>query len=155
MKKILKQGMEIIVDDDIFLILKKYKLYLCNSFPNKNWYPVVYNKKIKIPLGRFILKPPNNKLIDHINRNTLDNRRKNLRICNYLENSRNRSKSINNKSGYKGVIKIGNKWFANIVNKYKHYSLGYFQTPIEAAKAYDKKAKKLHGEFACLNFKNK
>jgi len=57
-------------------------------------------------------------------------------------------------SKYKGVCwdKRNKKWGVTIQANKKKYHLGYFKDEIDAAKAYDKKAKKLHGQFACLNF---
>jgi hypothetical protein len=57
-------------------------------------------------------------------------------------------------SKYKGVswYSRGKKWVAVVQFNKKRHHLGYFTDEIAAAKAYDKKAKVLHGEFACLNF---
>jgi len=92
---------------------------------------------------------------DHINHNTFDNRKANLRPATQTQNNRNRRKfSGPSKSKYKGVywkphIK---KWVAQIgVNK-KVIHLGCFKKQKAAAKAYDKAAIKYHGQFACLNF---
>jgi hypothetical protein len=94
-------------------------------------------------------------VVDHINRNSLDNRRANLRLATHLENARNRIK-INKKcsSKYKGVCwsKHHKKWQAAINFKRKSIHLGYFDNETEAAECYDDAARKYHGEFACLNF---
>jgi len=85
--------------------------------------------------------------VDHINGNTLDNRRSNLRICSNSENLRNRGKNINNTSGYKGVSKRRNKWAAQVKHNYKTIFLGLFDTPEEAHEAYKRAADKLHLEY--------
>jgi len=89
--------------------------------------------------------------VDHINGNGLDNRRFNLRVCTALENTWNRHvKSKTSK--YKGIHKKGKRWSARIKigKSYKH--LGYYNTDIEAALAYDKAATKYFKEFAKTNF---
>jgi hypothetical protein len=89
--------------------------------------------------------------VDHINGNTLDNRKINLRESNNATNHMNQSVRSDNKSGFKGVSKRKNKWMARI-GKNGKINLGTFNTPEEAAKAYDAKAKELFGEYAKLNF---
>lgn len=102
------------------------------------------------------LQTSNSKLVvDHINRNSLDNRRANLRVATHLQNARNRVK-INKKcsSIYKGVCwsKHHKKWAAQINVRRKSIHLGYFKDELDGAKCYDEAAKKYHDEFACLNF---
>lgn len=97
--------------------------------------------------------------VDHINRNRTDNRRENLRLATPLINSLNRSRQSNNTSGYMGVSyskRAGRRkrWEAHIKLNRKRRFLGIFMTPEEAARAYDKAALELHGEFATLNFPN-
>jgi len=93
------------------------------------------------------------KQIDHIDRDCTNNRIENLRESNQTENMCNRKKQTNNISGFTGVVMINpNKWIASISHYGKRYHLGTFVTKEEAAHAYDKKAKELHGEFASLNF---
>lgn len=94
--------------------------------------------------------------VDHINRDTLDNRRENLRLATHSQNAINRGKHRDNTSGYKGVswFKRDQKWKAQIVTNRKHTYLGLFDNPIDAALAYDQAAKELHGEFANLNFED-
>lgn len=85
--------------------------------------------------------------VDHKNRDTLDNTRKNLRICTNAENCQNRGKTVRNTSGAKGVLKCRNRWKAVIrSNKVFHY-LGVFDTILEYSIAYNKAASILHGEF--------
>lgn len=92
-------------------------------------------------------------IVDHINRNRLDNRKANLRSVTQGQNSMNRSKSSRKTSGYKGVCwhKSTQKWRARIRLNGCLKHLGHFDDIIEAAKAYDKAASEHFGEFAVLN----
>lgn len=92
-------------------------------------------------------------MIDHINRDSLDNRRKNLRLCTHAENCRNKG-ATGTTSKYKGVtIRHGrkNQWAACIQIGDKYKRLGSFATEHEAALAYNAAAIKRDGEFAWLN----
>ena len=106
------------------------------------------NRKCLI-LHRFIVDCPKGMVVDHINGNTLDNRRENLRICTPAENTRNYRKPKTNTSGFKGVSWINRfgKWHSAISVNGKNKSLGYFDTPEEAYKAYCEASKKYHKEF--------
>ncbi len=90
------------------------------------------------------------KYCDHINRNTLDNRKKNLRQATYKENARNGSLAKNNTSGITGVTwnDRDGKWQARIGVDYKSVSLGYFLDKEDAIKARLKAEKEYFGEFA-------
>lgn len=92
--------------------------------------------------------------VDHCNGNGLDNRRKNLRKCTRFQNAHNRGKNKNNKSGYKGVYwsTRDRKWKVKIMKNRKEYQVGLFTDKEKAARAYDERAKELHGRFARLNF---
>lgn len=103
-------------------------------------------------LGRALLKSEH---VDHVeSRSTLDNRRSNLRLATRAQNQQNQGLDVTNTSGYKGIYwhQHNKSWKASIRQNGKRISLGYFATPEEAARAYDKAAKELHGEFAYLNF---
>jgi hypothetical protein len=100
--------------------------------------------------------------IDHINHNHLDNRRANLRAASHTENFGNRLKHRTyggkpTSSIYKGVYykkqhSINeNPWRASIAKNKTKYDLDAFETEEEAARAYNKAAKKIYGEFARIN----
>lgn len=89
--------------------------------------------------------------VDHINGDKLDNRKSNLRTCTHQQNLMNRRKKKTNRSGYKGVSFNDNRWVASIMLNRKNIVIGRFIDKLEAAKAYDKKAVELFGEFAYLN----
>lgn len=96
----------------------------------------------------------NNLLIDHKDQNPFNNRRNNLRIATKSQNQVNGRKHKDNASGYKGVSlgKRTGKWHAATMKDGIKYYLGSFYLKENAARAYDKKAIELFGEFACLNF---
>jgi len=90
-------------------------------------------------------------MIDHINGNPQDNRIENLRECSRSQNGAN---SLNRRKQYKGVHhrKDNGKYMARICINRKSIFLGNFNKAKDAAKAYDKKARALFGEFARTNF---
>lgn len=110
-------------------------------------------KSLKILMHREILNVPIGMITDHINGNKVDNRKSNLRKCNFHENARNYPTPKNNTSGFKGVVwnKRDKKWFARITVFRKKIYLGYFDCKIKAARAYNEAAIKYHKEFAKLN----
>ena len=92
-------------------------------------------------------------MIDHVNGIRDDNRLLNLREATNHQNCMNRPMATKNRSGYKGVSfhTQSKKWRARINLNKQEITLGSFTCPIEAAKAYNKAALELHGEFAFLN----
>lgn len=92
------------------------------------------------------------RIVDHIDGNPWNNQRENLRHALPSQNSCNRKP--NKGRQYKGTTfeKDKGKWRAEILKAGVRYRLGYFLTEEAAARAYDAKAKELHGEFARLNF---
>jgi hypothetical protein len=105
-----------------------------------------------ILLHRYIMgcAPEAIETVDHIDGNTLNCQKSNLRICSGLENSRNRKRNKNNLSGYKGVSrrKASKKWVAQIQVEGRNFYLGSFTDPKVAHEAYKEAAIKYHGEFA-------
>ena len=106
-------------------------------------------------LHRLIAGTPEGMVTDHIDGNPLNNCRSNLRICTHRENCWNTKKRRGTlHSKFKGVTWFFNRqtdqgyWVAQIAGE----RIGYFNSEVEAALAYDAKAKDWFGEFATLNF---
>ena len=113
------------------------------------------HKKIhRLVAEAFILNLTDLPCVDHIDRNKLNNHISNLRWCTREENQHNRSKNKNGSSIYKGLSfhKQANKWKAHICHYGLQIYLGLFTDEVEAAYAYDRKAKELFKEFVKLNF---
>ena len=115
------------------------------------WYVRVCGKKVlahrlvwALYYGEWPDKP-----IDHINMDRHDNRIVNLRLASVTENNRNRPRQSNNTSGYKGVTfhKSSQKYQAKIMADKVCHSLGYYHSARDAADAYCRAAKALHGDF--------
>jgi AP2 domain/HNH endonuclease len=104
-------------------------------------------------MSRLILPCSDNKVIDHKNRDTLNNTKENLRVADKIQNAYNSIKREGCNSKFKGVSfrKNRGKWRAYITADKTTIHLGTFNSEIEAAIAYNKSAIKLHGEFAKLN----
>ena len=116
-------------------------------------YPFSYTARYHT-LHRFLFgRQETGMVIDHINRNKLDNRLSNLRVITAKENSYNRTKSANSENKYKGVQKRGDKYVAKISKDGIKKEIGGFLTEDAAAEAYDMMAEELFGEFAAKNFK--
>lgn len=156
--KIIKSGgiskykeMEILVDDDLYPFLNRFKWTISKNNRNFYAYTTIWSKPMY--LHNFIMNKNRGLVVDHINRNGLDNRVENLRICTNKENLLNSKKALGKLSIYKGVTfdKERNKWRSSIAFNRKTIFLGRHDTEKEASEAYDEYAKKLHKQFARLN----
>jgi HNH endonuclease/AP2 domain len=154
----LTQGQVALVDDEDYEKLSAFKWHAyfdpdIKSFYSKRNSLTVNGKRHSIIMHREIIHAVAGESVDHINHDTLDNRRENLRICSNVQNFSNRKMRSDNTSGFKGVSweKKSRKWKAQLrVNKKIIYS-GYFNTAIEAAEVYDREAISVCGEFALTN----
>lgn len=152
MKRIaLKNGGSTMVDDDDFEELSKFQWL--KTF---HGYVVRYvGRTTIVRMHRVVTGVPvgDERCVDHINGDKLDNRRCNLRVCSKAENNRNRRISRNNTSGYKGVSwhKDNQRWQAQIRAGGKVIPLGMFETAEAASDAYKAAATRLHGEFASFD----
>ena len=162
MKKIpLTQGREAIVDDDDFERVNQFRWHFVGcgrGYASRSQWIGGEKKYHNELMHRFILglsKRGNGAAeVDHINHDGLDNRKENLRVVTHAQNCRNRSKSKNKSSQYKGVTwnSQGKNWRATITANGKYIHLGPTRLEVVAARVYDHWAKKLHGEFASTNF---
>jgi hypothetical protein len=144
----LGDGLYAYIDAADYDWLSRYNWYLANGYAGRR------DKGKQIYMHREITKAPMGIPVDHINHNRLDNSRPNLRVCTFQQNSLNNKKRMGSRSRFKGVTydKRYDKWCARITSKGGRFWLGWFDTEIEAARAYDRKAVEVHGEFARLNF---
>lgn len=112
--------------------------------------------KKQVKMHRFIMSTAEDTIVDHINRNPLDNRKINLRAASRGQNKQNSIIPKNNTTGYKGVYlrkdRENRKWRALIRFEQKLILLGDFLDPRTAALMYDIAAREQHGEHAYSNF---
>lgn len=162
----LTRGMVALIDDRDFEELSKYSWHAHFNKTNGTYVArriIHLGKKSKgVRMHRQIMGVTNPKIqVDHINLDTLDNRRSNLRLATNGNNECNKRKQPECSSIYKGVCwrKSSSKWRARInipnssgVGHGKRVELGSFSDQVEAAIAYDEAAKIHYGEFAKLNF---
>jgi len=143
------------VDDDLLEGVRWSTLHR----NRKRTYAIRWSEAGRVLLHRLIMSRilgrelKRSEFVDHINGDGLDNRRENLRLATNSQNQANSGIRRNNTTGYKGVSfhKTLGKWHATIMVKGKKKHLGYFDTPEEAAEAYNDAARKYFGEFAYLN----
>lgn len=153
----LTQGQVSLVDDEDFEWLNQWNWFAMarrQTFYARREGKTLFGRRTAIFLHRVIMDAPKGMQVDHINGDGRDNRRSNLRLATNAENCRNRQLPSVNTSGYKGVVfksEFG-KWRATIGVNSSRIHLGYFESPIEAARAYDEAARKYFGEFARTNF---
>lgn len=156
MKQIeLTQGQVSLVDDADYIWLNQWKWYAVNF--RGHFYAAREEKGRHLYMSREILglRQGDKRQADHINHNTLDNHRVNLRICTHQENTRNQKAYRGSSSQFRGVLWFNNSWKASIKTNEKSKYLGSFSNERDAAYAYDLAAIEYHKEFANLNFPNR
>lgn len=155
-------GLITIVDEEDYDYLLSYaSWYSCPSHNGKRVQACLRGRKPKVTvyMHRVVAYRIFGQIsrlhdVDHVNRDALDNRRSNIRLCSKSQNSYNTSKR-NQKctSYYKGVslCKRSGKWHAQITFEKNKIFIGSFKSETDAAVAYNKYAEKLFGQFAYLN----
>lgn len=155
-------GYDVIIDESDYEFVMKRKWRIGKSeaargefyFYSDRKDPIL-KKYIRTSLHRYIMGcvyGDGNK-VDHIDRNTFNNSRNNLRITDNTGNSRNKSIQRNCTTGYKGVHrnKCG-RYYGSIRMNGAGKNIGTYNSKEECARVYDMMAIKLFGEFACTNF---
>ena len=133
-----------LIDLDDVEKVKKYKWVFSHRY--------VVNGNTGLRLHRFIMNAPEDKVVDHINHNKLDNRKCNLRVCTQSQNTMNSSLRSDNTSGYTGVYwyKSRSKWLVRITVNGKCINLGYYDDLEEAVKVRKEAEIKYFGEYRRL-----
>ena len=140
-------GYKVLIDDEDYEKVMSYK-WSIHDKAKANIYFRATRKNKRIKLHRLIFgKIKEGCVLDHINGNTLDNRKSNLRAVTITQNNRNRKNM--NSTGLKGVSYHPkcHKWQARICTDTGRISLGYFDTKQLAHLAYCEASKKYHGEY--------
>lgn len=162
----LTQKQVALIDADDYELVMQFKWYACKR---RDGFSAATNihcenghqRQKTLLMHRLITNAKRCQHVDHINRNPLDNRRCNLRVCSPAENARYRkTPNMPKKSAFKGVVLDSRKrkgdcrpiWRASIGFNGRRIHLGTFHSEKDAAMAYDKSAINLFGEFAQTNF---
>jgi hypothetical protein len=151
----LTQSKTAIVDEADFERLNAFKWFAHKD--RNTWYAVRWSgrrpNRIFIHMHRFILGVAAGVQVDHHNGDGLINVRSNLRIASNSQNQHNQRIRRDNTSGYKGVHRRkSGRWQAQLKGQGVYHYLGIFDSPADAARAYDNAARLHFGEFARLNF---
>lgn len=143
----LTKNQKTLVDKEDYDYLNQFHWQAIAGRTKKEFYAIRNNgyasngTRLKVRLHRELMNAPDGYEVDHINGDTLDNRKSNLRICSHAENVRNQ-KSRGGKSIYRGVTKhINGYWRSRITVNYRRIHLGLFKTEYEAHLACEKARK--------------
>lgn len=142
------KGGVVLIDEEDFGLVNSYHWWVVAVGNVRYAQGTVSGKKEY--MHRLLAGVSSGVLVDHKNRNGLDNRRENLRACTRAQNLWNKKRPSTNTSGLKGATFEARrkKWVARIWVAGKAHHLGYFLTKEEAHAAYVDAGKRLHGEFA-------
>lgn len=147
----LVHGGEATIDADKLNLISERRWYLVKSHRNSKGYARAFGPSCL--MHRLIIGAPKGSLVDHINRNGLDNRLVNLRLCTSRENAANSTSRRGSTSRFKGVgwDKLYQLWSARIQDGHRAMLLGRFSDEQAAAYVHNLAAAFYHGDFSNLN----
>lgn len=136
-----------------------YAVAMSRRWRNRNGYIVANawdartKRSVLLQLHRVVTRAPRGVLVDHRWHNPLDNRREALRRATPSQNAANARKR-KRRNPYRGVTlhKATGRWQSGAKKDDRFHHAGLFDDPVEAARAYDRLARMLWGQFALLNF---
>jgi hypothetical protein len=146
----LTHGLFATVDAADYEKVRKYKWYARRQ--GYKVYAQAFIEGRTVQMHRFLMHPRKGYIVDHIDGNSLNNCRSNLRECTPGQNQANRRPRSGSSSRFVGVSRCEDRWVAWITHRGRRYWLGTYDDEVEAAKARDRKAVELHGVYAYLNF---
>jgi hypothetical protein len=147
---------EFIIDNDEYEKVRQYhwSIFRTHNVYNTSEFFYASTTDKRLPsthrlLHRLINQTEKGLITDHIDGNTLNTRKENLRSCTYQENGMNKPLPASSTSGFKGVtwVKRQNKWMAHLEYKQKFHNLGYFNNIEDAITVRKKAETKYFGEF--------
>jgi hypothetical protein len=150
----LDPGKYAIVDADDYERLAKYKWHVCDNGYSSYAFRWSREREKRVWMHREVIDIPEGLVCDHIDHNSLDNRKANLRPATVSQNNCNSRRKSQTTSRYRGVSRdaMSNRYRARIKLNGRRTHLGMFDDQEQAARVYDAAAKKYHGQFAVLNF---
>ena len=152
----LTRGYVAIVDDEDYerVAAHRWQFVLSKGYQRAERSWRVCGKLHHQKMAMLLMSPSPGMVVDHINGDPLDNRKANLRVCTPKQNSCNRRRLSRKAVPFKGVYARpdSTRFSAQIALDGKTTHLGTHSTAEDAARAYDAAARRLHGEFARLNF---
>lgn len=146
------KGLFALIDDEDYAKISQYRWHL-----HEGGYaitkPRIGKTKPTVRMHRLIMGVNEGQIVDHIDRNPLNNQKLNLRLCTKSQNAWNSPETVRNTSGFKGVrwSKKDKNWRAEISKDGSRIYLGSFKDKKEAAYVWDQVAIQLHGRFAYTN----
>jgi len=151
--KIIKStnDVEIMVDDEDYEFLNRHNWYVDKT----GYVRTVLNNK-QFYMHRLVFgKVPSGMVVDHADRNKLNNTKSNLRVATHGQNSFNIGKvKGNGQSEYIGIQKRGNSWRAYASINNKDVYIGASKDEVECARMRDAFVYAIRGEYAYLNFQD-
>jgi len=151
----LTRGYEAIIDEADYPLVSKYSWRV--QFGRNTCYAASQEPgtRKKLYMHRMVAQARTAGVVDHWDFCGLNNRRKNLRVCGFGSNAQNMNAKFRiSAAGFRGVDKRGHRWRAKLKFDGQYQHIGYYDSPIEAALAYDEAVLRLYGPHAWTNFNN-